>query len=89
MQSDADFECEGCGLLLDPSFEVGRVDCAGGCEAEVWVCLSCGRKPGGVRCGSCAPAWRAKREAKREAREQAKSLADLRRFLARGQSPCG
>ena len=89
MQSDADFECEGCGLMLGPGFDVTAVECAGRCEVEVWVCLSCGRKPSGVRCGSCAPAWRAKQEEKHEARRQAKRLADVRRFLARGQSPCG
>ena len=81
------FECEGCGLLLDPTFEVARVDCVVCREEEVWVCLSCGSKRGGVPCGRCRPAWRAKQEAKREAAEEKRRLAEKKRFAARPMDP--
>ena len=66
MQSDVDFGCEGCGLVLDPGFDVTAVYCAGGCEAALLVCSACERKPWTVRCSACLPAWRAKQEAKEE-----------------------
>ena len=67
-------ECECCGLLLDPSFEIERQACAAGCGEDFFVCLSCSGRRRGVPCG---PAWRAKQEAKRK------------RFAARPMHPPG
>ena len=89
MQAPVDFECEGCGLLFDPSWQITRTLCVAGCGRDFWACLSCGQGRGRAPCGSCGPAWHAKEEEKQEARRQARRLADIWRFLTRGQSPCG
>ena len=70
MRAWVGFECEGCGLLLDPTFEVHRTDCVVCHEEEVWLCLSCDRAP----CDRCRPGWRAKQEAKCQA--EARRLAE-------------
>ena len=89
MRAPVDFVCPGCGLLFDPSWEIIRTVCVTGCGRDFWACLSCGGGRPRTPCSNCGPAWRAKQEAKREARRQAKRLEDIRRFMARGQSPCG
>ena len=84
MWAPVDFDCEGCGLLLSPGFEVGAQACAAGCGESVWTCGNCGRKQ--VVCGACEPARRAKLEAEEERRLAA--LDDMRgRKLAEGRPP--
>ena len=83
MRAWVGFECEGCGLLLDPTFEVHRTDCVVCHEEEVRLCLSCNRAP----CGRCRPAWRAKQEAKGEEAEEKRRLAEKKRFAARPMDP--
>ena len=85
MRAPVGFECQGCGVLLDPSFEIGRVECAAGCEADVWACLSCSGKR--VRCVACRLAGSAKREAVRERERQAEREAERKRFAERPMSP--
>ena len=53
MRAWPDFECESCGLLLTPNFEIAGVECAGKCERELWVCMNCVGLKKGARCGSC------------------------------------
>lgn len=85
MRAWVGFECEGCGLLLDPSFEIVRQGCAAGCERDVWTCLSCSCRR--VPCGACWPAWRARQEVEREAGRQAKREVERKRFASRPMDP--